>query len=329
MKKTLCLLLTLLLLLAARPGIRAEEGARVRLAAMTGPTAMGMVKLLADAQDAGEANPYEITLAGSADEITPRLIQGRLDIAAVPLNLAAVLHGKTQGGVRLIAVNALGVLYIVEKGGGAVQALDDLRGKTIYATGRGSTPEYVLTYLLAQYGLDIHADVTVEWRSEPSEVVALMTTRDGVIAMLPQPYVAAAQARLDGLRVAIDLTQAWDALDNGSRMITAGIVARTAFIQENPAAVEAFLAQYALSAAYVNQNIAEAAALVERFGIVNAAVAQSALPACNIVCLTGEDMRAAADGYLRVLHALSPASVGGAVPAEDFYYTGASSHAAP
>ena len=309
-KKLIAIMLVLLLALSMSVFAQAEE---VRLAALKGPTAMGLVQLL----DTTEG--YDFLLAGSADEITPKLIQGQIDIAAIPVNLASVLYNKTNGALELVAVNALGVLYIVEKGGESVQSIADLKGKTVYATGKGSTPEYTLTYLLEQNGLKIGSDVQVEWRSEPTEVVALMASDTHAIAMLPQPYVTVAAAKLENYRVALDLTAEWDRLENGSRLITAGIVVRKEFAQQHPEKVQAFVDAYAVSAAYANENPAETAKLIEEYGIVNAAVAEKALPQCNIVCLTGEDMRQALEGYLNTLYTLNPASVGGALPGEDFY----------
>ena len=319
MKKLTSVILSLMLLCTMILPAMAEKPV-VRLAAMTGPTAMGLVKLLEDGENDLSANTYDFLLAGSADQISPSLIQGTLDIASIPVNLAAVLNNKTGGGLTLLAVNTLGVIYIVEKGGKSIQSLADLNGKTIYATGKGSTPEYNLTYLLKQAGLTLGEDVQVEWKSEPAEVVALMNQQETAFAMLPQPYVTVAQNQVQNLRVAINLTEAWDSLGLDSRMITSGIVARTQFVQENPEAVAAFLNEFAASVAYVNEDTAGAAALIEELGIVKAAIAQKALPYCNIVCLTGEEMQSALSGYLQVLYDLNPASVGNALPGDDFYY---------
>ena len=266
------------------------------------------------------AEDYDVLIAGSADEVTPKLLQGQIDIAAVPVNLGSVLYNRTEGQVQLIAINTLGVLYVVEKGGETINSLEDLKGKTVYATGKGSTPEYALTYLLAQHGIDIANDVTMEWKSEPTEVVALMAQSENAVAMLPQPYVTVAGAQVEGLRVALNLTEEWDKLDNGSRLITAGIIVRRAFAEEHPDKVAAFLDQFAQSAAYANENVAEAAALVEKYIGVKAPIAQKALPACNIVCIAGEDAAAILPGYLQTLYDLNPAAVGGALPGEDFYW---------
>lgn len=313
MKKFFALLLVCVMALSLSACALADEP--VRVAALKGPTAMGLVQLFET-----HAEEYDVLIAGSADEVTPKLIQGQIDIAAVPINLGSVLYNRTQGQVQLIAINTLGVLYVVEKGGETVNSLADLKGKTIYATGKGSSPEYALTYLLKACGLDIAADVTVEWKSEPTEVVALMAQSDSAVAMLPQPYVTVAGNQVEGLRVALNLTEEWDKLDNGSRLITAGIIVRREFAEQHPDKVAAFLEQFAASAAYVNENVAEAAQLVEKYIGVKAPVAQKALPACNIVCIAGEEASGILPGYLQTLYDLNPASVGGALPGEDFYW---------
>ncbi len=306
-----------------QPQSPAEDPVTIRLGGLKGPTSIGMVKLLNDSETGAAQNEYTFQLAGAADELTPLLLKGELDVVAVPANLAAVLYNKSEGAVQFLAVNTLGVLYIVEKGGDAVTDWESLRGQTIYATGKGTTPEYTLTYLLAQHGLTLGTDVTVEWKTEPSEVVAQMASDSHAIAMLPQPYVTVAQTKLDGLRVALDLTASWDELHNGSQCITAGLVVRREFAEAHPQALAAFLSEYAASTQYANDHVSETAQLVEQYDIVKAAVAEKAIPYCNIVCLSGSDMIPALKGYLQVLFDQNPASVGGAMPGDDFYYVGA------
>lgn len=327
MKKLLASLLSICLLASLCVGCGSAEepeasfeGSTIRLGGLKGPTSIGMVKLLADNEAGETVNTYEFTMAGSADELTPKLLQGELDILAVPVNLGSILYNNSEGAVQLLAVNTLGVIYIVEKGGNTVTDWESLRGQTIYATGKGSTPEYALNYLLAQNGLDPAADVTVEWKSEPTEIVAQMAAQDHVIAMMPQPFVTVAQSKFADLDVALDLTAEWDALDNGSQLNTAGLVVRTEFAQENPEAVAAFLKEYAASTEYVNANVSEAAQLVGQYNIVDAAVAELAIPYCNVVCITGEEMKTSVEGYFQVLFDQNPQSVGGTMPGEDFYY---------
>ena len=262
-------------------------------------------------------------MAASANELTPKLIQGELDILAVPANVGAILYNQAQGQVELVAASTLGVLYIVEKGGQTVTDVKSLAGKTIYATGKGATPEYALTYLLAQNGLTLGKDVTVEWKSEPTEIVALMAQEDHAIAMLPQPFVTVAQGQLEGLQVAMALSAQWDKLGADSRLVTAGLLVRKAFADEHPEAVAKFLEEYAASTDYANTHAVETAVLVEKLGIVKAAVAEKALPGCNLVCITGQEMKTAVSGYLQTLYDLKPEAVGGAMPTDGFYWLGA------
>ena len=305
--------------------------AEFKIAALKGPTAMGLVELMSLSDTANEmvegkedvvstGNTYDFTLAGSADEVTPALIKGDLDMACVPANLAAVLYGKTNGTVEVLAINTLGVLYIVENGD-AVQSMADLKGQTIVAAGKGSTPEYALRYLLSENGIDPDNDVTIDWKSEHSECVAALASGQATIALLPQPFVTVAQTKIEGLRMALDLTAEWDKLDNGSGLITGVIVARRDVVEANPGAVDHFLQDYAISVEWVNDNPADAAQLIAEYGIIEAApVAEIALPYCNIVCITGSEMKDKLSGYLQVLSDAEPASVGGALPGDDFYY---------
>ena len=299
-----------------------EEDVTIRLGGLKGPTSMGMVKLLADNDAGTTTNHYEFTMAGSADELTPKMLQGELDILAVPVNLGSVLYNNSDGAVQLLAVNTLGVIYLVEKGSQTVTDWASLKGQTIYATGKGSTPEYALNYLLEENGLDPATDVTIEWKSEPTEIVAQMAAQDHVIALLPQPFVTVAQSKFEDLAISMDLTEEWDKLDNGSQLITAGLVVRTEFAKEHPQAVADFLEEYNASTAYVNENVAEAAQLVEQYDIVEAAVAEKAIPYCNIVCITGQEMMTSVQGYFQVLFDQNPQSVGGTLPGDDFYYLG-------
>ena len=302
------------------------EGVTVRVAALKGPTAMGMVKIMSDAENGvyGEG-AYDFTLAAAPDEVAPLLIQGKIDIAAVPANLAATLYNKTEGKIRVIAVNTLGVLYIVEKGD-SVQTVADLAGKTIYASGQGATPEYALNYILRENGLDPEQDVTIEWKSEHAECLSALTQDENGIALLPQPFVTTAMGKVEGLRVALDLTEEWDHLqedaEEPSRMITGATVCTKAFAEEHPDLLAEFMERYADSVAYVNGNVSEAAALIEHFDIIPAAVAEKAIPACKIVCIGGPDLKEVVPGYLAVLAEANPQAVGGALPADDFYYTG-------
>ena len=289
--------------------------AALRIAGLKGPTTMGLVNLMADEV----AENYNFTMYGAADEIVPLLVKGELDAAAVPANLAATLYNKTNGAVEVACINTLGVLYIVENGE-TVNSVEDLKGQTIVTTGKGATPEYVLRYVLSENGIDPDSDVTIEYCSEATEALSKVQACEATIAMLPQPFVTVAQSKIEGLRMALDLNAEWDALDNGSALITGVIVARRAVVEENPAAGEAFLKDYAASVDWVNANTADAAALIGEYSIVDAAVAEKALPYCNIVCLMGANLLEALPGYLEVLYNASPAAVGGEMPDNSFYF---------
>ena len=302
----------------------AAEPVAVRTSALKGPTAMGLVKFMSDAE-AGELedNDYTFQIVASPDEVTPLVAKGEVDIAAVPANLASVLYNKTEAGVRVIAINTLGVLYICELGD-SIQSVADLKGKTIYASGKGSTPEYGLQYVLEKNGLVVGEDVQIEWKSEHAECVQALAAASGeAVAMLPQPFVTTAQAQNDKIRVALDLTEEWNRVQTGdekSTMITGVAIVRAEFADENPAAVDAFLEHYAASVDFVNDDVEAAAELVGEYDIVPAQVAQKAIPECNIVCVTGADMAEQLSGYLEVLADQNPEAVGGALPGDDFYY---------
>ena len=320
MKKTVSVLLTAILLLSVCAGVfAAEEGYSVRLGGLTGPTTMGMAGLL-DKNEAGETqNHYEFTLAGTADELTPLIIKGELDMLSCPVNLGSVLYNKTEGGLTMLCVNTLGVLYILEKGGDAVQSVADLMGRTVYATGKGTTPEYTLRCLLSLYGLDPDKDVTIIFKSEPAEIVAELEVMDSAVCMLPQPYVTAATAKLENTRIALDVTEQWGKASD-TALITSAVFVRTAFLEEHPEAAERFLADFADSVAFVNSSPAEAAEIIGRYGIVQKPIAEKAIPYCHIVCLTGEEMRTDTEAWLNILLQEKAASVGGALPGESFYY---------
>lgn len=289
----------------------------MNIAALKGPTAMGMIKMMSDE---GQNENFSFTISGAADELTPAIIQGSVDIACVPANLASVLYNKTEGGVKVLAINTLGVLYICQNGEPTIATPADLKGRTIYASGKGATPEYALRYILSQNGIDPDNDVNIEWLSEHSECLSKLLTDEGSAAMLPQPFVTSAQTKNDGVNVVLDLNEEWSALNNGSALVTGVVIARTEFVEAYPRAVDEFLNEYSASVEYVNANNADAAQLIGDFDIVPAAVAEKALPKCNIVFISGAEMKEKLSGYLGVLFDSAAASVGGALPGDDFYY---------
>lgn len=292
----------------------------VNLGCMKGPTAIGMIKLISDA-DAGRTDySYTHTIAGTADEISTGLINGTLDIAAVPCNLASVLYNKTDGEILTIAINTLGVLYIVETGN-TINSVSDLKGRTIYSTGQGTTPEYTLRYLLSSAGINPDTEVNIEYKSEATEVVAAIMQNPSAIAMLPQPYVTVASNNNPDLKIALDVAKEWEKLtDSKSSVVTGVLVARKSFIEDNPKVIKDFLSEYKMSADYANSNIDDTAALLESYDVFKAAIAKKAIPYCSVTYIDGEDMKTFVLSYLNVLYAENPKAVGGKAPSEGMFY---------
>ena len=276
MKKFLLGLTALVMALTLALSVAVAEESVPRVAALKGPTAMGMVKMMSDAPDA-----YDFTISAAIDEITPKLVKGEVDIAAVPANMASVLYNNTEGAVKVLAINTLGVLYIVENGDSGVSSIADLKGRTLYASGKGASPEYALNYLLAQNGLDPETDVTVEYKSEHAECLASLLANEGSLALLPQPFVTTAQMKQPTVQVALDLNDEWARAQEGSdapsMLITGVVVARSAFIDENPQAVSDFLDAYKQSVAYANEHVDETAALIGQYDIITANIVANAI----------------------------------------------------
>ena len=315
MKKCIVILFSILSIfsLCAQPVAEETEAVTLNIAALKGPTAMGMVEMMETSGDS-----YTFTLEGSPDAITPRIAKGEIDIAAVPANLAAVLYNNTKG-VKVIAVNTLGVLYLVGNGDVEINRREDLLGKTIYSAGKGSTPQYALESILSALNLEEGKDVFVEWKSEHAECVAALLSDTESIAMLPQPFATSALMQNKSLSIVLDLNELWESI-NGSPLITGCLIARSEVLEKYKEAVESFLSLYSSSVNWVNSNNAEASLLIEKYGIIKAAVATKALPYCNIVCMRGEEMKKALNIYYNSLYSLNPKSVGGSIPSEEIYF---------
>ena len=295
------------------------EGADINMAVLAGPTGIGAVGLM-EANDAGKTvNNYTFTVHAANDEVVAGLASGEYDIAAVATNVASTLYAKTSGGVQICALNTYGVLYILENGE-SVNSVADLAGKTIYATGQGANPEYVLNYILNQNGLVPGEDVIIEYLDSES-LVAKMAGGEIDLCMLPVPAVTSVLMKNESVRTALDLTAEWNAVADEGVLTMGSIVVRTEFAQAHPEAVAAFLEEYAASIELVQSDVTHAAELCEIYGIVaKAAVAAKAIPDCNLCCVTGEDVRAAIEPYYTVLFEANPAAIGGALPGDDFYF---------
>lgn len=298
----------------------ASDDTIIRAGALSGPTAMGLAKLMDDAK-AGNSNcNYEFAdLSTDPATFVAPLSTGEIDIAAIPANLASVVYNKTEGKVQVLAINTLSVLYIVERGD-SISSIADLKDKTVYATGQGAVPEYTFRHLLKLAGLDPDNDLTIEWCADTTEALSYVTGMEGAIAMLPQPFATVAMTKVDDMRVALNLNEVWNELDGSCKAITGVIVARTAFVDEHPALVEAFLDEYSKSIAYLNEDVDKSAELIEALGIVPAPVAKKAIPGCNITFESGEQMKTDLAGFLQVICDENPQAVGGKIPSEDFYY---------
>ena len=349
MKKTIVLLLALVMLLglaacsnqqapadasaapetsAAPDDSSAEEaplvGTDVNIAVLAGPTGIGASALM-EANDAGETvNKYTFSVESAPDQVTAGVVNGSLDMAAVPTNLASVLYTKTNGGVQVVALNTYGVLYILENGD-SVKSVADLKGKTLYATGQGSNPEYVLEYLLTENGLSYSidgsdADVKIQFMTS-EELTAGMVSGQLNLCMLPVPAVTAVTVQNPDVRVALDLTKEWDNLGVDGKLTQGCIIVRTEFAKENPDAVKAFLQEYQASIDAVLADPAHAGELCEQYGIVpKAPIATKAIPNCNLCCVTGDEIRTVIEPFFKVMLDANPQSIGGALPGDDFYF---------
>lgn len=290
-----------------------QDDTEIRIAALKGPTGMGMVKL-ADKQNYPN---YTVSIEASPDALNPRIISGEVDVAAVPVNLASVLYNKLDGDISVLAVSTLGVLYVVEAGS-EVNSVADLAGKTVYATGQGATPEYILNYLLDKNG--VSESVEVNYVGEHAALATMLADGSAEIGMLPEPNVTSTLAGNDNLRIALNLTEEWNKVCS-TELVQGVVIARKSFVNEHPEAIEQFLREYEKSSAFVNENIDEAAKLIVDAGILgNVEIAKKAIPNCNICFSKGEAMHKAVEGMLAVLFEANPKSIGGKLPDKDFYY---------
>ena len=326
MKKKLAVFLAALLVATGltacgqKEEVSSEPAVTAKVAALKGPTSMGMVKMMADQKDAKEKN-YEFTIGSSPDEIAPKFLKGEFDIVALPSNLASILYNKSQGKVQVLAINTLGILYLMENGD-TVKSVGDLKGRTIYSSGKGAVPEYAFNYILKANGLNPDTDLRIEYKSEHTEALAALLNDKSSLAVLPQPFATVASLKNKGLRPALDLTKEWDKASKNAKstMITGVVVVNKDFAAKYPEKIKKFMADYKASIDYTNTNVDDAAKLIEENNIVPAAVAKKAIPQCNITYVDGADMKDKLSGYLQVLFEANPKSIGGKMPADDFYY---------
>lgn len=291
----------------------------VRVGSLSGPTTIGILNLMNDFEEGNAINNYEFTMLTQPDEIAAQLGSGDLDIALIPANLASILYNRTEGAISVIDINTLGVLYCITADG-SITSVSDLAGKTVVTTGEGATPEYALRYLLAQYGVE---DCELDFRSEGTEVVSVLAQDPDTIVVLPQPAATAAIAQAEGASIAFSLTDEWAAVTDDSILVTGVTVVRNEFLEEHPDAVNTFIAEQSASVEAVASDLEGTAQLAVDQGIIGAVpVATTAIPLCNTVCITGDEMKDLLEGYLNTLNDQNPQAVGGALPEDDFYYIG-------
>ena len=319
MKKVMAMVLSTALTLGLFAGCAKKDAAMIRVGSLKGPTTIGIVNLMDKATKGETEGKYEFTMSAQADEIAAKMISGDLDIALVPSNLAAVLYNKTKNGITAIDINTLGVLYCVT-GDTSVTSVKDLAGKQIIMTGQATTPEYSIRYLLGQNNI---TDCKIEFKSEPSEVAAILAGDPSKIAILPQPFVTVACAQNKAISTAFSLEDEWQSVTGGNGIVTGVTVVRNDFLKEHGNAVKTFLKEHAASVQTANSDLDTTAALVVANEIVGAEpVAKKAIPNCNIVCLTDDKLESNLSAYLKVLYDFDPSSVGGQLPGKDFYFKG-------
>ena len=304
----------------AGTGTGTETAPTVRIAAMRGPTALGLLNLM-NLSDNGETElDYEFTLLGSPDQVPPLLVQGNVDVAVIPANLASILYNNDGLDVAALAIVTLGVLHIVDATG-EINSVHDLRGRTIYASGQGATPEFALNYVLEQNGLTPGVDVYVEFRAEHTELAALLEAGLAEIALLPEPFATTVVNRVDGLEFALDLTVEWDNVQPDYSLIMSAVVVRREFLEAHPEIIRIFMSEYNDSITMFHQDIPATAELAVYYEIIGAVpIALQALPRTHVVFIYGEEMRSNLIGFFNVLYEANPGIIGGQVPANEFYF---------
>lgn len=297
--------------------------AAIKMVALKGPTSMGLAKLFKDQKEGKSESLASYTIAASPDQAVTAFTSGEADLVTVPSNLAALLYKKLEGDVQVLHINTLGVLYVVDPKG-QVHSLEDLKGRTLYASGKGASPEYILSYLLDEKGID-RESIKISWQQDHTQCLQALTKDPEGLALLPQPFVTVAQTKMKDLKVALDLTREWDRAQEGkdpaSALVMGVTIARKSFVDRNKALIDLYLKEARESLTYVLDHSEEASRIIdEDLDIIKAPIAQKALPHCNLVYIDGQEMKDKLGGYLSVLQKEDPKSVGGELPGDDFYY---------
>jgi len=320
MKKLLSVLLVLGIVLSFASCGKTEP-TEARVFVINGPTGIGAVNMMEAAKQGLTEGKYAFSVVTNPSDVVAKLSNGEADIAAIATNLASNVYNTSGGKITVLAVNTLGVLNILVNAGTEINSAEDLKGKTIYTTGKDNNPEYVINYLASKSGIDLQKDVTINYVAEGTALVPVWETNPEAIIIAPQPIASSILAKYQGSKIAVDLTDVWEQVGEGSALMQGCVVVRNDFLKENPEAVELFLKEYAASIEKCSTDLDGTAALCEQYGIVaKAALAKKAIPNCNICFVTGSEMKTKLSGYLSVLFAANPKSIGGKLPSDDFYY---------
>ncbi len=287
---------------------------KTKVAALNGPTGLGLAKIAVD-----KTYAYDVEYFSDPQEIVPLLTKGEVDIAALPINLAANLYKKTNGGIQILAINTLGVLHVLENGD-SIKSIADLKGKTVYSTGQGSTPEYIVNYILSKNGIDPEKDIDIQYKTAHNELATLAIEGKADICILPEPFATKAFAGNENIREALDLTAEWDKVCD-TQLAQGVVVARTDYIKQNPEIIEEFLSFNEVSVNFLNVKLDAAAYFLADNGYFETAeLAKATLPGCNIVFIKGAEMKEMAKAMFGILFEANPASVGGEIPDDSIYY---------
>lgn len=299
----------------------ASQKTNINIAFLKGPTGLGALKLIDDSKNGKTENNYNISVLTDSNQVVAKVASGEVDIAALPTNLASSLYNKSSADIEILAINTLGVLYIVSDKSENINSISDLKGKTLYATGQGAVPEYILNFILSNNAIDSQNDVNIEYKSEHSEIASLVISGQSKVAMLPEPFVTQIESKNSNISKSIDLTNEWEkSVNDGSSLTMGCLVVKREFANNNKEAVNKFLNEYRESVNYTNDDIDGASELAEKYDIMTKNIAKDAIPSCNIVYIDGDDMKLKTDGFLNVLFKFNPKSIRGKIPGEDFYY---------
>ncbi|AKL97246.1 ABC-type nitrate/sulfonate/bicarbonate transport system, periplasmic component [Clostridium aceticum] len=332
LKKALALLMVVILMMgivACTKEVSQQEDTleinqelSLRIAALKGPTGMGMAKLMEDNEEKNTAINYEFLLMGSPDDLVGKIINNEVDIAAVPTNLALTLYNRMEGEVQLVAINTLGVLYLLENEDN-IHSIEDLRGKKVNTSGKGTAADYIFQYILEENQLAVDEDVLLDYKLQHTELAAALIEGDVDLALLPQPHVSTALMRNKDLRIALDITEEWNKTVGEEGKLAMGcIIVQRKFAENNLEVLNIFLEEYKDSVDFVNQQVEEAAELIAKYEILpNAAIAKEAIPYSNIVYIEAEEAKVILQDFYQMLFDFEPKSIGGKLADEGFYYT--------